>query len=40
LAFLEAFVGIGLFISGAILLSVCTLLYVEQIAGLELMLPH
>ena len=39
MAFLEAFVGIGLFISGAILLSVCTLLYVEQIAGLELMLP-
>lgn len=39
LAFLEAFVGIGLFISGAILLSVCTLLYVEQIASLHQMLP-
>ena len=26
-AFLEACVGIGLFISGAILLSICTLLY-------------
>lgn len=38
-AFLEAFVGIGLFISGAILLSVCTLLYVEQIATLQQMLP-
>lgn len=39
LAFLEAFVGIGLFISGAILLSVCTVLYVEEIATLHLMLP-
>ena len=39
IAFLEAFVGIGLFISGAILLSVCTILYVEQIAGLEQILP-
>lgn len=39
LAFLEAFIGIGLFISGAILLSVCTVLYVEQIATLEQMLP-
>ena len=39
LAFLEAFVGIGFFISGAILLSVCTLLYVEQIATLQQMLP-
>lgn len=39
LAFLEAFVGIGLFISGAILLSVCTLLYVEQISTLQHMLP-
>ncbi len=38
-AFLEAFVGIGLFISGAILLSVCTFLYVEQIATLQQMLP-
>ena len=39
IAFLEAFVGIGLFLSGAILLSVCTLLYVEQIASLQQMLP-
>jgi len=39
LAFLEAFVGIGLFISGAILLSVCTLLYVEQIATQQQILP-
>ena len=39
IAFLEAFVGIGLFISGAILLSVCTFLYVEQIATLKQMLP-
>ena len=38
-AFLEAFVGIGFFISGAILLSVCTILYVEQIATLQQMLP-
>jgi len=38
-AFLEAFVGIGLFVSGAILLSVCTILYVEQIATLQQMLP-
>ncbi len=38
-AFLEAFVGIGLFVSGAILLSVCTFLYVEQIATLPQMLP-
>lgn len=38
-AFLEAFVGIGVFISGAILLSVCTFLYVEQIATLQEMLP-
>ncbi|MEP3653825.1 MAG: VTT domain-containing protein [Litorimonas sp.] len=39
IAFLEAFVGIGLFVSGAILLSVCTFLYVEQIATLQQMLP-
>lgn len=39
LAFLEAFVGIGLFVSGAILLSVCTVLYVEQIATLQQILP-
>ncbi len=39
LAFFEAFVGIGLFISGAILLSVCTILYAEQISTLEQMLP-
>ena len=34
LAFLEATVGVGLFVSGVILLSVSTLLYVEQIATL------
>ena len=34
IAFLEACVGIGLFVSGVILLSVCTFLYVEQIATL------
>ena len=39
IAFLEAFVGIGLFISGAILLSVCTILYVEEIATLQQMIP-
>ena len=38
-AFLEAFFGIGLFVSGAILLSVCTILYVEGIATLQQMLP-
>jgi len=35
LAFLEAFVGVGLFVSGVILLTVCTVLYVEQIATLQ-----
>ncbi len=39
LAFLEAFIGIGLFISGIILLSVCSLLYVQEIATLSEMLP-
>ena len=39
IAFLEACFGIGLFVSGVILLSVCTLLYVEQIATLYQMLP-
>ena len=39
IAFLEAMVGIGLFVSGVILLSVCTFLYVEQIATLPEMLP-
>ena len=34
IAFLEASVGVGLFVSGVILLSVCTILYVEQIATL------
>jgi membrane-associated protein len=38
-ALLEAFVGIGLFISGAILLSVCTILYLEGIATLQQILP-
>jgi membrane protein DedA with SNARE-associated domain len=39
IAFLEASVGIGLFVSGVILLSVCTILYVEQIATLSQILP-
>ncbi|MFT7438478.1 MAG: hypothetical protein ACI8WL_001763, partial [Polaribacter sp.] len=34
LAFLEACPGIGLFVSGVILLTVSTLLYTEQIATL------
>lgn len=39
LAFMEAVPGVGLFVSGVILLSVCTFLYVEQIATLAQMLP-
>ena len=39
IAFLEASVGIGLFVSGAILLSVCTLLYSQNIVSLYQMLP-
>ena len=39
LAFLEACPGIGLFVSGVILLSVSTLLYTEQIATLSQTLP-
>ena len=39
LAFLEACPGIGLFVSGVILLSVSTLLYTEQIATLSQILP-
>jgi len=39
IAFLEAFVGVGFFISGFILLSVCTILYTEQIATLGQILP-
>ena len=39
IAFLEACPGIGLFISGAILLSVCTVLYTQEIATLAQMLP-
>lgn len=35
LALLEATVGIGLFVSGVILLSVCSILYIEQIATLS-----
>ncbi len=38
-AFLEASVGIGLFVSGAILLSICTVLYAQGIATLWQMLP-
>lgn len=39
IAFLEAFIGVGFFISGFILLSVCTLLYIEQISTLQQILP-
>ncbi len=39
IAFLEACLGIGIFISGAILLTVCTLLYTQGIATLPQMLP-
>ena len=39
IAFLEACLGIGIFISGAILLSVCTVLYTQGIATLPQMLP-
>ena len=39
IAFLEAIVGVGLFISGAILLSICTVLYTQGIATLWQMLP-
>ena len=38
IAFLEACVGIGLFVSGVILLSICSILYVEQITPLGSML--
>ena len=39
LAFLEAMVGIGLFVSGAILLTVSTILYSQGIATLWEILP-
>ena len=39
IAFLEACLGVGLFISGVILLSVCTIMYAENIATLPQMLP-
>ena len=39
IAFLEACPGVGIFISGAILLSVCTVLYTQDIATLQQMLP-
>ena len=39
LAFMEACPGIGLFVSGAVLLAVCTLLYAEQWLSLWLLLP-
>lgn len=39
IAFMEACLGIGLFISGVILLSVCTIMYSENIATLPQMLP-
>jgi len=38
-AFLEACVGIGLFITGVILLTICTVLYANGLATLPLMLP-
>ncbi|MDB4453009.1 DedA family protein [bacterium] len=38
-AFLEASVGIGLFVSGTILLSICTVVYAQGIATLWQMLP-
>ncbi|MBT8151116.1 MAG: DedA family protein [Gammaproteobacteria bacterium] len=38
-AFLEASVGVGLFTSGAILLTICTALYAQNIATLQQMLP-
>lgn len=39
LAFLEACPGLGLFVSGVILLSVSTLLYTEQLATLSQIIP-
>lgn len=39
IAFLEATVGIGLFVPGVILLSISTLLYVEETATLSQILP-
>lgn len=39
IAFLEACIGIGIFISGAILLTICTTLYTQGIATLPQMLP-
>jgi membrane-associated protein len=39
LAFLEACPGLGLFVSGVILLTVSTILYTEQIASLSEILP-
>lgn len=39
IAFLEASVGIGLFISGAILLSFCTVLHTQNVASLYQILP-
>ena len=39
IAFLEACPGIGVFISGAILLSVCSVLYTQDIATLQQILP-
>lgn len=39
IAFLEATLGLGLFISGVVLLATCTLMYTEQIASLQQILP-
>ncbi len=38
-AFLEACVGIGLFVSGVYLATICTILYTQEIATLSQMLP-
>ncbi|MFT4996914.1 MAG: membrane-associated protein [Chitinophagales bacterium] len=38
-AFLEATIGIGVFVSGVFLLAICTVMYTEQIASLSQMLP-
>jgi membrane-associated protein len=39
IAFLEATLGIGVFVSGIILLATCTIMYTEEIATLNQMLP-
>lgn len=39
IAFIEACVGVGVFVSGAILLSVCTYLCVENVIAVEQLVP-